>query len=150
VGVRTEGQRRSGSSVTMPSSAASSRDMERPVTSLERGVRRPGPLLRTAAARSASPTPTATRGGSKPAAPAVEQPGRGGLGTAHALIRDTEQILAQAVTGRARPRRGWSDRNTARALEGHRAPRLRHAAGHSRAGTVPLRVLPAVRDLNGA
>lgn len=66
----------------------------------------------------AEPDADGAHGGGKPgSAPPWNSAAAAAWSTAHALIRDTEQIFAQAVTGRARPRRGWSDRNTARALE---------------------------------
>lgn len=121
------------------------------MTSLSEACADLGPLLRTAAALLGEPDADGTRGGSKPGStPPWNSQAAAAWGTAHALIRDTEQILAQAVTGRARPRRGWSDRNTARALEAIGRLGCAMPQEHSRAGK-PCRCeyCRAVRDLNG-
>lgn len=74
--------------------------------------------LPVAAGLIAEPDADGTTSGAKPgSSPPWNGAAANALYDAHALIRETEQIFAQIVTGRMRPRRGWSDRNTTRALD---------------------------------
>jgi hypothetical protein len=105
--------------------------------------------LPAATALLAEPDADGARSGGKPgSAPPWNSAAAAAWGTAHALIRDTEQILAQAVTGRARPRRGWSAGNTARALRAIGRLGAAMPQEHERDGPCPCEYCRAVSDLS--